>query len=240
MVSGKLVRSGSSLLLLSIIGVPPANLSAQGQTRVYTWDGSYGIRDGELLAGGSWRCLWLGYGTGSVSAGQLFLRPKASTAAGETHSALVGSQFSLGSTWDIAVDVTTEKQLRTRKVRGKIVAAPNPWEVAWIITDMAADGSAGMYFIFKPNGVELGAYRGFGQEQVFLDTGSTPTMRVGRTYTYRLVKDGNLVTALIDNKSVAAAALDKLRSWSLGNRIGLYTEDAAVRFGPVTVITPYP
>ncbi len=92
------------------------------------WDGSYGFRDGELLPGGYWRCLWLAHGTGSVSAGQLFL-----------------------------------------------------------------------------------------------DTGSTPTMRVGRTYTYRLAKDGSLVTALADNKPVAAAPLDRVRSWSLGSRIGLYT-----------------
>jgi hypothetical protein len=112
--------------------------------------------------------------------------------------------------------------------------------VAWLVADMAADGSAGIYFIFKPNGVELGAYRGFGAEQIFLDTGSTPVMKIGTTYSYRLVKNSTMVTALVDGAPVAAAPLAALGNWALGNRIALYTEDAAVRFGPVTVTTSAP
>lgn len=239
MVSSRIALLGLVLVSLSTLLVPATELSAQGQTTVYPWDGSYGFSDGSLIAGGRWRCLWLGYGTGGVSAGELLLQPKASTAA-ETHSALVASQFALASAWDITVSATTDKQLRTRKVRGRFVPAPNPWEVAWLIADMASDGSAGLYFIFKPNGVELGAYRGFGLEQIFLDTSPSPAMKIGKTYTYRLVKNGGLVTALIDGKPVAAAPLDRLSSWPLGDRVGLYTEDAAVRFGPVTITVPAP
>ena len=231
-------HSSAVLFLISALLILPQDLPAQ--TKTYPWNGSYSFPDGQVIGGGLWQCLWLGYGTGRVSGGELLLQPMTSTTAGETHSALVRSQFALGSTWMISVNVTTSKQLRTRKVRGKAVPAPNPWEVAWLIADMAPDGSAGLYFIFKPNGVELGAYRGFGQEQVFLDTDSRPAMTIGTTCSYQLVKDSTMVTALINSVPVAAAPRAALSGWSLGNRIGLYTEDAAVRFGPVTVTTSVP
>jgi hypothetical protein len=99
---------------------------------------------------------------------------------------------------------------------------------------MTEDGSAGLYFILKTNGVELGAYKENG-DQVFLFSAPSPQNRIGSSYLCRLVKIGNQITALVNGQAVAAASLDTLGNWPLGDRIGLYTEDAAVRFGPVSV-----
>jgi hypothetical protein len=227
MTSARLGVGCAILLSLLMSGDVSRDLAAQTSAQTYTWSGKYYFNDGQWIAGDFWLCLWLGYGTGSVSRGELSLKPKAATTALETHSALVRSEFVLGSDWDISVRMTTDKQLRTRKVGKRQVPAPNPWEVGWLVANMREDGSAGLYFILKTNGVELGAYKENG-DQVFLFTAPTPQNRIGSSYLCRLVRIGN---------QVAAASLDALGNWPMGDRIGLYTEDAAVRFGPVSVVT---
>ncbi len=220
-----------SLTAIIAVSLP---MSPPGQSSTtYTWDGKYSFGDGSEI-GPNWTCLWLGYGTGAVNAGQLLLRPKASTSPGESHSALVRSDFSLGQAWDISGNVLTESQLRTTKVRKKAIPTPNPWEVAWLIANMMDDGSAGLCFIFKTNGVELSAYRNYGNERAYLFTANSPVMRIGYPYTYRLVSDGMVVTALVNGAMVGQASLASVSGW-LGDRVGLYTEDATVRFGAVAV-----
>jgi hypothetical protein len=100
---------------------------------------------------------------------------------------------------------------------------------------MVDDGSAGIYFMLKTNGVELGAYARGGFDRIYLDTFSDPKLELGKSYVYRFVNDGKILTAMVDGAPVATASLAGLSGWVLGNRIGLYTEDAAVRFGTVTV-----
>ncbi len=236
MTRGKLLKWFGFGSLLFICAVSGARSIPQPTSHLYTWDGKYVFTDASSI-GSYWTCLWLGYGTGRVDAGQLLLRPMASTSNSETHSALVRSNFPLGQAWDISANMCTDVQLRTAKTRRKPVPSPNPWEVAWLIADMADDGSAGLYFIFKTNGVELGAYRYFGNERVYLYTSGNPSMRLGRSYAYRLFSDGSTLTAVIDGVVVAQASLSPLSAWQLGDKIGLYTEDAAVRFGPVSVQT---
>ncbi len=233
MVSARIVRP---LLCLCLAGALVSGVVAQGSGTTYLWPGFYNLHDGQLIGDGNWLCLWLGYGTGGVDSGELWLMPKASSTPSETHSALVSSQFALGPDWDISVAMATDRQLRTKKVRSRRVPAPNPWEVAWLVADMVEDGSAGLYFILKTNGVELGAYRETG-EQVFLFTAPSPQNRIGRSYMCRFVKSGRQITALVNGQTVGTASLDVLGDWPLGDRIGLYTEDAAVRFGPVSVVT---
>ncbi len=231
------VGTGCAILLSFVVsGHLATGLAAQTSALTYTWSGKYYFYDGQSIGGGYWLCLWLGYGTGRVSRGEILLRPKAATTALETHSALVRSEFVLGQDWDISVRMTTDKQLRTRKAGKRQVPAPNPWEVAWLVANMREDGSAGLYFILKTNGVELGLYKENG-DQFFLFTTPTPQNRIGTSCLCRLVRIGNEVTALVDGQPVAAASLDKLVDWPLGDRIGLYAEDAAVRFGPVSVVT---
>jgi len=223
------------LLSLCLTGVLVSGAAAQGSGLIYAYGEDEILKEGELIGEGNWSCLWLGYGSGYVSKDILGLTPKASTAPSQTHSALVRSEFALGQNWDISVAITTDSQLRTKKMRGKQTPAPNPWEVAWLLADMKEDGSAGLYFILKTNGVELGAYRETG-EQIYLFTGTAPKNRIGTEYSCRLVKIGNQITAFVDGRQVAAASLEALGGWPLGNRIGLYTEDAAARFGPVSVV----
>ena len=234
MISAKVGTRYTLLLSLWLSGILVADSTAQGFAQTYTWSGNYLFNEGQWIGGGYWFCLWLGYGSGNVSGGEILLKPKAATTALETHSALVRSEFVLGQNWDISVRMTTDRQLRTKKMRNKQVPTPNPWEVAWLVANMTEDGSAGLYFILKTNGVELGAYKENG-DQVFLFTSPAPQNRIGSSYLCRLVKVGNQITALVNGQAVAAASLDALGTWPLGNRIGLYTEDAAVRFGPVSV-----
>jgi hypothetical protein len=137
--------------------------------------------------------------------------------------------------WDISAVVQTDEQLAQKKVRKQLVPSPNTWEVAWLIANMVDDGSAGIYFILKTNGVELGVYARNGYDHAYLYTGTTPTLQLRKEYLYRFVNDGENLTALVDGKPVASAPLAALPGWVLGNKIGLYTEDAAVRFGRVTV-----
>jgi hypothetical protein len=229
-------RIGALPLCLCLAGALISGAPAQESGTTYFWQGSYDFYEGQLIGGGNWLCLWLGYGPGYVSGGEIALKPKASTTLSETHSALVRSEFVLGQDWDISVTMTTDRQLRTKRVRGRQVPAPNPWEVAWLVADMVEDGSAGLYFILKTNGVELGAYKGNG-DQIFLFTTSSPQNRIGRSYLCRLVKVGSQITAVVNGQTVGTASITALGDWPLGDRIGLYTEDAAVRFGPVSVVT---
>ncbi len=224
-------------LLTMVAGTVGLSLPRQSG-HVYTWDENKILRDGDKI-GSYWRCIWLGLGSGQVSSGQLWLSPMVSTSPGETHSGLIGSNFSLGRTFDISVDVTTDQQLRITKTRKKTISTPNPWEVAWLIANMADDGSAGVYFIYKPNGVELGAYGEFGRARTYLYTAGQPTLVLGRRYTYRLMSNGESLIAAINGVEVASASLSSLTGYSFGNKIGLYTEDASVHFGPVTCIS-YP
>lgn len=236
MIKARFSMRSAMLLSFWLAGALVADSPAQVTAQTYDWSGNYTFNEGQWIGGGYWYCLWLGYGSGNVFGGEISLKPKASTTALETHSALLRSEFVLGQDWDISVKMTTDRQLRTRKVRNKQAPAPNPWEVAWLVADMVEDGSAGLYFILKTNGVELGAYRETG-EQMFLFTASAPQNRIGTGYLCRLVKSGSRITAFVNGQQVAAAPLDVLGDWPLGDRIGLYTEDAAVRFGPVSVVT---
>jgi hypothetical protein len=214
--------------MLSQIPVSSGNL--ESIISGYTWEGTYEFFDGQAIGGGAWRCVWLGYGFGEVSDGKLWLSPAVSRKVGETHSSLVASEFTLDSTWDFSVISATDRQLRNR--------SPNPWEVAWIMADMKEDGSTGLYFLLKPNGVELGAYRHHGLEQQFLYTNHSPVLELGREYEYRLAKEDGWIQAFVDGDLVAEAPLNSIDTRDLGDRIGLYTEDAAVHFGEVSIYQP--
>jgi hypothetical protein len=233
-----MANAGSKLLLacgLILLTVAPGiHTPAMQSGTVYSWLGSGSILEGSPI-GNYWTCLWLGYGTGKLSGGQLYLTPKASATVGETHSALVQSDFALNRVFDISVDVVTDKQLRTVKVGKKSVAAPNPWEVAWIVANMPDDGSGGIYFMLKPNGVELGGFSSYGAHQTFLYTAPAPALVLGRLYKYRLKSDGTSIWAYVNGVEVARSSLSPVSAYALGDKLGLYTEDAAVRFGPVTV-----
>ena len=82
-------------------------------------------------------------------------------------------------------------------------------------------------------GKEDPAYPG---AQRFLVTKSSPVARVGTWYTVRVVQKANVITVYRDGTQVAEFT-DTERPYT-GGRIGLYCEDAQVRFDDVRVAVP--
>lgn len=167
-----------------------------------------------------WKIEWTGYGTVTISDGKLKLEPAPSTTT-ETHSALVLKEASWKD-YDFEVEMTTEKQLRT--------PSPEPWEVGWVLFRYT-NLEHFYYFIFKPNGVELGKRQG-SLDQIFLQTENHPKLELGKEYAIRTVVNGAQIQIYVDNEKV----IDYTDNNPLQNGgIGLYTEDAEVYFDDVRV-----
>jgi hypothetical protein len=188
--------------------------------------------DGTVVNG--WQFVYNGYGCNAFAsvAGNTMLveRPLTATVPGETHASLVLGPSALGDL-SLGVSSVTTRQLRVN-------AAPNPWEVAWVVWHYA-DPVHFYYFIAKPNGWELGkadpAYAG---AQRFLATGGSPTFPIGAWYRLEIAQTGSTIQASVDGR-VVASVTDTERPYSAG-RVGLYTEDAEVYFDDVALTTGAP
>jgi hypothetical protein len=241
MNTARILRWSGPCVLLAIVSFHGASAFPQSDAYyTYDWQWQSTFNSDGTRIGPDWLCLWLGYGTGVVDGTQLWLNPMKSTSPGTTHSAMVSSSFKLGEFWGFQVPVTTVKQLRTKKIRGREVSSPNPWEVAWLVGKMTDDGSAGLYFIYKTNGVEMGAYRYSGAECIFLFTAKMPKMVIGDEHLLGLSGSKSTLTAFVDGKELATVSLAAVAGWQLGDRIGLYTEDAMVSFGRVEATPSVP
>jgi hypothetical protein len=174
-----------------------------------------------------------GYGTvGVVDDGvsrALQLSPMVSTSPSVTHATLVNTTATYGD-MDATVTMTTAQQLRQG-------SAPNTWEVGWVLWHFTDD--VHFYsFMLKENGWELGkedpAYPG---AQRFLATGSQhfdPFV----PHTVRIIQRGNTMSVDVDGVRIATAT-DNERPYASGS-LGLYTEDATVRFDDLSVSRPAP
>lgn len=178
---------------------------------------------------GAWRSVFNGFGWASVTndpidGPALSLVPHASTSTGETHAALAVTTTQGDLT--ISARAITDQQLRTG-------SAPNAWERDWLFWHYT-DNVHAYYLVCKANGWELGkldpAYAG---AQRFLATGSNVTCPVGTWHTYLVHQVGNVITAAIDGTTVTTFR-DVERPYPQG-AVGLYTEDAAVRFADVAI-----
>jgi hypothetical protein len=143
-----------------------------------------------------------------------------------THASLVTSTQSFGSSIDATFRVKTLAQLRN--------VNPNPWEVAWVVTDFT-DNDHFYYFTCKPNGVELGkrdpAYPG---GQRFLYTAASPTCQVGNSWqNLRVVRSGNVIKAY-RGTTLVTSFTDNETPYT-GGKVGLYNEDARTQVASVTV-----
>lgn len=168
---------------------------------------------------GSWRTWW---GQASVRKGIYTLQSQAPSSAGETHSALLTSS----ATWGDQVfsyTATTLAQLRTG-------SDPNPWEVAWSMFRFT-DLTHYYWFIVKPNGWELGKKQG-SDTQIFLATGSSPSMPAGASYAVRIQAQGGRIRVSVNGAPVVDFTDP---SPLLGGSVGLYEEDAKVTFANVSV-----
>jgi hypothetical protein len=154
----------------------------------------------------------------------LRLTPKKPTSASETHASMVLSSGRLSGAYSITGRAKVVAQLR---------ASPNAWEVAWILWNYQ-DDSHFYYFTLKGIGWELGKrdprYSG---GQRFLATGATPALSIGQWYRFDVAVIGSQMMLSIDGSPVAIFCDTEAPLYTSG-RIGLYTEDADVRFTAIT------
>jgi hypothetical protein len=170
---------------------------------------------------GAWTSWW---GTTSTANGVYRLSSQPPTSPSETHSALLTSTASWGD-GTLAYTATTLQQLRQG-------SAPNPWEVAWSMFRFR-DLQDYYYFILKPNGFELGKKQG-SDAQVFLVTGPTPRLQIGRSNRIVISAIGARIRVSVDGVQV----LDYTDPQPLGaGSVGLYEEDASVQFDHLSVTT---
>jgi hypothetical protein len=167
-----------------------------------------------------WRTWW---GRVSLSKRGVFtLDSRAPTSPLETHSALATSDAVFGD-HVFSFTATTLDQLRTG-------SAPNPWEVAWAFFRFR-DLENYYYFILKPNGVELGKKQG-SDAQIFLVTRELPRLTIGERARVRIRVEGARIRIWVDG----APAIDYVDPRPLpAGSVGLYEEDARVRFESVAV-----
>jgi hypothetical protein len=166
-----------------------------------------------------WRHWWGDVATGGRVA---VLASRSPARQSETFSALVTTRRS----WrDFRFDVSMRpaRQLRLND-------PGNTWETGWVFFRFR-DLENYYYFILKPNGWELGKKHG-SDAQIFLATGETPGLAIGEEATIRVIADEARIRVAVDGSQI----LDYRDSRPLGSgTIGLYEEDARVRFGPVRI-----
>ena len=194
----------------------------------------------------SWYVDYNGYGTtgiGARSGGTKYhyQKPKASTRPSETHASMVVTREMFNGV-DMTIRQRTVAQLRKNSM-------PNPWEVAWTVWGYTDDEHY-YYFVFKPNGVELGkvdpgcADGGWGG-QCYLYTSSTPRMAVGTWNTIRVRQVDATIDVWVNGKQVVKGltdtpALSEGTRPHLSGKIGMYNEDAHVRFDDVRASSTRP
>jgi hypothetical protein len=149
----------------------------------------------------------------------LSLAPEASTAADETHSALVvGPEYN--GAFAYACGVTTAQQLRQG-------TDPNDWEVAWLVWNYT-DNDHFYYFIAKAVGWELGKRVPVSTAapggQVFLKTGSDPVFPIGARADIEISQTGGTMKVTV-NGSLVVSCTDEDGPYTKG-KIGFYVEDA--------------
>lgn len=187
------------------------------------------------LTAAEWPVVYDGEGAVVFDTDGILMTPKAATAAGETHAALLLSQVTLTQplqNFKATITYTNVSQLRTG-------SAPNAWEVFWVFFNYALDGVGKKktnYVLVKPSGIEIGkAFDEVGQE--FLLTNATPTIQIGTPYTLTITKNGPHVTILLDGVLAAdfESAVAPKDLYDVPGAIGLYSEDAQVRVSSVVI-----
>lgn len=180
---------------------------------------------------GPWLSVYDGFGTNQVVVTNgnkvLAQAPRASLLPDETHASLVVTRKSFEDVV-LRVRLKTVAHLRT--------ILPNPWETAWVLWNYTDDEHF-YYLALKPNGWELGkedpAYPG---AQRFLATGSSPVFPIGKWYRVRIRQVGATIDVSVDGEHLVSFT-DGERPYRQG-AVGLYNEDADVRFDAVRVHQP--
>ena len=232
----------ASMTLLLRQSVPALLLDENFEGPTYT------ITDNQTSPNGKWFNKYSGLGTSgtikitssltpsndSNSNTVFYEKPKTSTNPNETHAALTLTT-QVYEDLEMNLKVKTNQQLRQN-------STPNPWEVAWIMWRYQDDWHH-YYFIFKPNGVELGKKQNDNQaeEQIFLHTANEPVMKINEWNTWYLKISGNHIEIWLE---MADGFWQRVVNYYdnqpiLGpGKIGFYTEDAYVQFDDVYLVSP--
>jgi len=173
----------------------------------------------QTLQANDWRTWW---GQATLKSGAFTLESQAPVSPDETHSALVTSTSSWGDS-TLSFMTTTLEQLRAG-------SPPNPWEVGWAMFRFR-DLENYYYFILKPNGYELGKKQG-SDEQIFLVTGTSPKLALGKRTRVQIQAQGARIRIFVGGTKIIDFTDP---SPLLSGAVGLYEEDARVRFESVTV-----
>jgi hypothetical protein len=200
------------------------------------------ITDNQTSPNGKWFNKYSGFGaSGTVKITSLtttthnntvfYEKPKTSINPNETHAALTLTTQSYED-MEMYLRAKTNQQLRQK-------STPNPWEVAWIMWRYQDDWHH-YYFIFKPNGVELGKKQNENQaeEQIFLYTANEPKLKIDEWNTWYIKMSGNHIEIWLKMEDGSwqrvVNYIDNTPIVGPGN-IGLYTEDAHVQFDDVYI-----
>jgi hypothetical protein len=170
-----------------------------------------------------WRHWW---GEVDVHGKQLSLTSQPPTTFEETHSALITSRSSW-TDYAFSYETHTVEPLRQGD-------PPKPWEVGWTMFRFQ-DLENYYWFMLKPNGYELGKKHG-SDGQIFLVTGDSPQLLIGRTHRVRIAVVGGHIVVWVDGT--------KLIDYTDGTPllrggVGLYEEDAHVHFDRVRVLRAF-
>jgi Domain of Unknown Function (DUF1080) len=238
-----LIISIFSLLFSSLMTIPALLWHSVHAFVLYdNFEGPpYTITDNQTSPNGKWFNKYNGFGaSGTVTTTSLaatenntvfYEEPKTSIRPNETHAALTLTTQTYEDV-EMYLKVKTNKQLRENSM-------PNPWEVAWIIWRYQDDWHH-YYFIFKPNGIELGKKQNENQaeEQIFLYTANEPKLKIDEWNTWYIKMSGNHIEIWL---KMADGTIQRVVNYhdnapitGPGN-IGLYTEDAHVQFDDVHI-----
>src|SRR5215211_987107 len=203
----------------------------------------YVLADDDASPNGKWLGMYNGQGssgttvtttttmTTTVSSGNevFFQKPKASAFPTETHAALTLTAQEYEDV-DIYLKVRTVQQLRQN-------SPPNPWEVAWVMWRYQDDWHH-YYFIFKPNGIELGKKQNDERAdgQVFLFTANEPQLAMNRWNIWNIRMVDNHIEEWLKvglSWKKVVDYYDRNNPIEGPGRVGLYNEDAHVQFDNV-------
>jgi chitodextrinase len=195
---------------------------------------TYKLTDGQKSPNGKWLSKWNAGGEMGVkteNGNNVFYGfPQTATSSGQTFSSFALSTQKF-SDMTLDLDMKTYKQLRQN-------SAPNSWETAWVMwrwTDLFHH----YYFVIKTNGIEFGKKDTSCscEQQVFLKTGSSPTLSLGTWDHIKISSIGKHTTIWVDGTKVVDMDDPSYSSTAdmSGGYIGLYNEDASSAFDKVTV-----
>lgn len=174
----------------------------------------------------NWLMKYNGYGQIKFDNG-LFIEPQAIGAKNGTHAALVISENKYKN-FLIKMNYKNIKPLR--------VPAANPWEVFWFMFNYrpidqypVSNHKEANYFIFKPNGLELGkAWNRVDQQ--FLLTSTDTFANYNQNYQLMLYKNEQELKVYIDGKQVINFLGEyNHQLFNSEGHFGLYAEDSSVQ-----------